>query len=263
MATANDIEKLIGNLCTPLGVGYAVQSVRPTNELDALAEEAERNLSGTETEWFVTLRSNKRRAEYCAGRIAVKRLLSQPPFQLCVSSFEVARASNGAPYLRRRDDTNGRHVPSFVEPHISITHSAEFAVAVASSFPIGIDLEQEEPRPDSFVRHFLADGEQAHVGSLAVEQRAAAINRFWSRKEAVSKVHGWGSSLIFRDLDCTRDWVLVGESKIRCVSAAREGFVASLACGSSTGSAGHCPGFVEQGLRQVPPISTTDSLNHG
>ena len=223
MAEVAQIEALASALCGPAGVSFAVQAIRSANELDALAWDAAHYLQGTEREWFTSLRSNKRRAEFCAGRIAARRLMMQPPFEFALSSFEIERTPCGAPRLRFGEESQKR------APHLSITHSAGFAVIVAATFPVGIDLEQVEPRPDSFIQYFLCDAEKGQAAGLTCEQRQLAINRFWSSKEAISKVHGWGSRLPMQALDCTQERITFSGRDFHCASAFRAGFVASLA----------------------------------
>lgn len=251
MATFAEIEAMTRSLCAPLGIASAVQLVRSRAELDVLTEEAFRHLRGAERTYFLALKSSKRQAEYCAGRIALKRLLSLPPFEIDVSRLEIIRASNGAPRLQCEGE----------RPCVSISHSGGFAVAVAARFPLGVDLEQEEPRPDAFIRYFLSAREQVQIGTVGAARRAAAINRLWSKKEAVSKVYGWGSSLLFRDLDCSKTPVMVGTNAMDCVSASRAGFVLSVAFDSSI-SAGQGSTNVEQPSRAFPRTSA-DSQTYG
>jgi len=248
MVEVVQIEALASALCAPAGVSFAVQAIRSATELDALAWDATHYLCGTERERFALLRSNKRKAEFCAGRIAAKRLLMRPQFGLAPSSFEIERTSSGAPRLCFGDESHKR------APHLSITHSAGFAVVVAAPFPVGIDLEQVEPRPDSFIQYFLCDAERSRVAGLASEQRDVAVNRFWSSKEAISKVHGWGSRLPLQALDCTLERISFAGYDFHCASAVRAGFVASLAYESYAAA---------QWLRPSSLRPTTDMTKHG
>jgi 4'-phosphopantetheinyl transferase len=88
----------------------------------------------------------------------------------------------------------------------NVSHSAGIGLlAVGTALPLGIDIEQFNPRADhdAIARHFFAAGEVAAYSSLPAGERAAAFYRCWTRKEAVIKAHGAGLSLPLASFDVT------------------------------------------------------------
>ncbi|MDE2995929.1 MAG: 4'-phosphopantetheinyl transferase superfamily protein [Bacteroidota bacterium] len=124
------------------------------------------------------MRNEQRRRSFTAGRIALRTMLAE---QL---------------------DINPVDVPIIVEPsgrlacpgsglHLSLAHSGDVAVAVASPRLVGVDLEQVRPKPDALLEYILADEEREHVRSLNVPPNQKLF-LCWTVKEAVLKANGTG-----------------------------------------------------------------------
>lgn len=218
MAILRDIEQLLDGLCRSSGVLYAVREIPAFSERDLLNREVNGCLFGEELQWYSNLRSTKRQAEFFAGRLAAKTVLALSSFGKSAWSLEIVRNPYGAPKVRGYEGIG-----------LSISHCDRFAVAVTSTFPVGVDLERNEQRPEAFLRYFLTESERAPLITLRPTERKTAVNQYWSRKEAACKVGGWGASLDFGKIDCSKSCTTIHGRAIELVSDTSEGFVASLA----------------------------------
>jgi phosphopantetheinyl transferase (holo-ACP synthase) len=134
---------------------------------------------------------DKRRVDYVAGRVAVKRAARRlaalgPPTSIAVLPDEGSRA--GAPVLF---DSAGRRLPT----PVSISHGAGFAYAAAAALGrLGLDIERIEPRLAGFVEGAFAPGEidrwASALGRAEADDRAVTVA--WCAKEALLKLAGVG-----------------------------------------------------------------------
>lgn len=219
MTTNADILALMERLCAGTAVTFALTEVSPPDDVATLSKLAIRHLTPTEQCLLSNLRSSKRRAEFCAGRIAAKLAIAASPFCFSSTNPEIGRTPLGAPFV----------LGSQRSIHLSISHSATFAVAVVAGYPVGVDLERDEERPESFARLFLTQAERDEVRRMSSPARQTLINHFWCRKEAACKLGGWGATLPFASLDTSRPEATVEGRTLCLVSCASAGYVASLA----------------------------------
>jgi phosphopantetheinyl transferase len=218
MTTLSDIDCLIGSLCAGTAVFYALAEICPPDDTLTLSQLAARHLAPIERGLMGALRSPKRRAEFCAGRIAAKLALSKSPFHRASSPAVIGRSASGAPVL-----LNECH-----DAFLSISHSGPFAVAVVARFPVGIDLERDEARPKAFSQMFLTQAERAMLDATAAHGQQTLVNHFWCRKEAACKVGGWGSTLPFGKLESSLPHTTIDQRVIHLGSCSAAGYVASL-----------------------------------
>lgn len=218
MTTIADVEALMASLCNPQDIVFSVRAICSASDVLALNSEASANLLGEEHRIFNHIHSNKRKAEFCAGRIAAKAVLASPRFGLDRQILEISRDSLGAPRPNIRGSIR-----------ISISHSGRFAVAVGANYCVGVDLERNEERPRAFADFFLSDRERADLDKVGSSDRNTFINQLWSRKEAACKVGGWGASLALRDIDCSQSITQISDRVIHLASGMRQSFVASVA----------------------------------
>ncbi|HZH15078.1 MAG TPA: 4'-phosphopantetheinyl transferase superfamily protein [Archangium sp.] len=139
-------------------------------------------LSPLEREGLARCRTDKRRREFVAGRLAAHRALAllEPEARAEVT-------------VREDGPDSGR--PLFSPGHglaLSISHSAELAVAaVARGGALGVDLEQRVEASGAFLEEAFAPGELE--GYLPVcEGHLDPVTAAWALKEAVLKVWGVG-----------------------------------------------------------------------
>jgi 4'-phosphopantetheinyl transferase len=81
------------------------------------------------------------------------------------------------------------------ELHFSVSHSGDFvAIALATSGPVGIDIEGIRPFDgmDAVARRVLSEGERRVLELLPPKLRGEAFFGAWTRKEAVLKAMGTG-----------------------------------------------------------------------
>jgi acyl transferase domain-containing protein/phosphopantetheinyl transferase len=94
--------------------------------------------------------------------------------------------------------------PFDVPIHISIAHTMELGVAIASTEgPVGIDLEAVAERSAAVEKIALTGGEQRWLD--AQPHRAEGMTRLWTAKEAVAKVLGTGLAGRPQSLEVTVD----------------------------------------------------------
>lgn len=120
-----------------------------------------------------------RRAEWLAGRRVAKRLL-QLAFQLPPERVEVLPLESGAPRV---------HVDGVARPDLvlNLSHTREWAVAAASTSPVGIDAcdDADGPRLERIGRRVFSDGEAEQCGAHDSARSQAAV---WALKEAGLKL---------------------------------------------------------------------------
>lgn len=242
MSDSEELRALVLGLEQPRGLTCAVRRISPAEDGEALARQARACLEGGEFALFERIRSHKRRAEFCAGRAAARDALSRTEVPLPCGSVEILRDPKGAPRIvlrpsappgggpRTRDVRNGGGwEPPSKLPHLSISHSGEFAIAVAAPWPVGVDLERIEDRPESLWRHFLCETERAVLNEQPAADRNRLSNLLWARKEAACKVGGWGASIPFRGFDCSSELTVIEGRRIALCSATSCGFAVALA----------------------------------
>ena len=218
MVSVAEMEGLLDGLCRPVGVYFAVRSIPLFDDDNQTERDVRQYLTDAEQRWYVTLRSKKRKSEFCAGRIAAKFAVRKLRPDLQVSQINVLRGENGAPI-----------VGGIGKIHLSITHCASFAIAVAAPFSVGLDLEVNEPRPKALINYFMNEAERIQILGKDKNFQDYETNRLWTRKEAVSKVGRWGGSLDFKTIDCTSTNTTVSGRTIELVTNCFDRFIASLA----------------------------------
>jgi len=128
---------------------------------------AEDKLSTGELEELVKLTSPVRRESWLRGRAALKRLIGT---------------------LGAGDDTSTLKFP---HPHLSLTHSESWAVAIGLNTPklggLGVDLElKSQPKPEA-ARKFLNPSEMVWLRRMDENEHPRLLHRLWTVKEAIFK----------------------------------------------------------------------------
>jgi 4'-phosphopantetheinyl transferase len=140
-------------------------------------------LSSGEREALARCRTDKRRAELVAGRVAAHRALALlAPGQRADVSARTGGPDSGRPFFA-----------SAPELALSISHSAGLAVAAVSlGGPLGVDLEQRVVEvSEAFLEEAFAPGEpEGYLAACA--GRGEPLTAAWAMKEAVLKVWGVG-----------------------------------------------------------------------
>jgi phosphopantetheinyl transferase len=133
-----------------------------------------------------------RQQEWLLGRIAAKdaaRAWCAPPgsapLGLHPAAFAVTNDAAGRPRV-------ANWPAGLPPPSISISHCCGQAIALASSQPAGIDIEQIAARDVHFAASFSTAAERLLLDAVAPSERDAWVTRLWCAKEALGKRLGTG-----------------------------------------------------------------------
>lgn len=135
-------------------------------------------LSDEEKECIESFGASVRQREFLAGRAAARRLLA-----------DLLDTTPSRVPLRRADDKAVDVTGT--EWHVSIAHSEERALAVASRQPVGVDLERIRPR-DPEVGRFLFRSEERDLPNALPYDDNRALLLCWTLKEATLKARRSG-----------------------------------------------------------------------
>lgn len=119
-------------------------------------------------------KSDKRKTEYLAARLALKTLFNK--------DTKIKYHSSGQPYIKEKT-------------HLSISHSNTYLAVTLSEEPVGIDIEKPSDKLRHVVQRILSGKE-----NIAFQKNSNLENacRLWSIKEAVFKCIG-GREINYRD----------------------------------------------------------------
>lgn len=126
---------------------------------------------------------SRRMLEVLAVRRALKELFYG-------EEQKVEYDEHGRPYLEPLDTLRS---PNQVLPHISISHTTDYAVVITSDYPVGVDIERRGSRVSRVVSHFLKADEVARLSLLAGDDEdklTLFLHLAWSAKEAAFKILG-------------------------------------------------------------------------
>jgi len=135
-------------------------------------------LSDAESVRLSGMKHEKRRRSFLLGRASLRLLLAELT-EVSPAAIRVVIEENGSlsapetPYL------------------ISIAHSGDRAVAVASREAIGIDIEISSERSENLLPYILHDDEFPRLQSLLLSDQEKLL-LCWTAKEAVLKALGTG-----------------------------------------------------------------------
>jgi len=167
----------------PLADLEAAGRKRTVVELDAVADFACRALTIREAERFKKM-GDKRRKSFLAARIALKRLYRRcqiGPDDEPADTIETVRENSPIPCL------GGSQEPSPM--HCSVSHDRRFAIAVADTKPVGVDVEVLSEKALEPARLYMSAAEQELLGHTSMKDYCAAV-RIWSIKECAAKATG-------------------------------------------------------------------------
>jgi 3-oxoacyl-(acyl-carrier-protein) synthase/NAD(P)-dependent dehydrogenase (short-subunit alcohol dehydrogenase family)/phosphopantetheinyl transferase (holo-ACP synthase) len=168
-------------------------------------------LTDDEAESYNRLRSDRRRGEWLAARVAAKELVSRYARdfvgeRLDLTDVAIGKDEHGAPYVQLRGGAR-EALGDLPLPNLTLTHAEGVAiVGLAGPGPaarVGVDLEAIEERDDSFAENYLTDHERTLDLTNAEGETAddsTTWTALWSIKEAVSKALGLGLKLALSEL---------------------------------------------------------------
>lgn len=114
-----------------------------------------------------------------ASKLAVQHLLSLPSLH----GISIGNITHG-PY-------KGKPICS-LGCHISISHSEDCVVAMASHLPIGVDIQQHRTFGTSAMKYAFRAQEKAFITQAAETDRERVAATIWAIKEAYLKARGIG-----------------------------------------------------------------------
>lgn len=131
-------------------------------------------ISSTEREELTYIKSDKRKVEFLACRIALKRLFN--------NQLELKHYSSGQPYIKE-------------EKHISISHSNKYIAIAFGKENIGIDIEQPQEKMITLAHRILSEKENIEFEKNPTAESACKL---WGTKESVLKYIG-DKNINYRD----------------------------------------------------------------
>jgi phosphopantetheinyl transferase (holo-ACP synthase) len=167
-------------------------------------------LTSDEADEYDRLRSERRRGEWLAARVAAKELVGRYARDFTgimpdLADIVVDKDDQGAPHVRLRGEA-GQELSDLPLPNLTLTHAAGVAIAgvagPGSPARIGLDLEAIEERDDNFAENYFTEAERSIEVQGADEplDRPTQLTVLWSTKEAVSKALGLGLKLALGEL---------------------------------------------------------------
>jgi 4'-phosphopantetheinyl transferase len=150
---------------------------REYSEPDAAA-----TLSDAELSRAARLVFARDRRRFCAGRLALRRILSRYT-GVPAAALPLGTRGGGKPYLAGHD------------LEFNVAHSQHVWVcAITGGTPVGVDVEGIRPVADclSLARHHFSPVEADAVAAVPAERRERAFLGCWTRKEAYLKLLGLG-----------------------------------------------------------------------
>jgi phosphopantetheinyl transferase (holo-ACP synthase) len=143
-----------------------------------------------EQEKLSSLCRPKRHIEWLGGRICVKEALlaflkGAGPLSANVSAprLQIVAAPSGRPMLRQ-----GAVAGKMATPHISISHSGEYAMAVAAAVPCGIDIQENRETLGRIKEKFCGAAEEKILTRvLAALAPLERLSLLWAAKESIKK----------------------------------------------------------------------------
>jgi phosphopantetheinyl transferase len=140
-------------------------------------------LSKAELARLLDFSSEKRRCEWLGGRLAAKEAVADclDGGERSPRGIEILVEENGRPYVTKEIGK---------APYISISHSGEYAVAVAVHSPCGIDVQEVKQTLIRVVDRFASPKEQEMLAGVLPQgwPQARQLALLWSAKEAVRKM---------------------------------------------------------------------------
>jgi phosphopantetheinyl transferase len=152
-------------------------------ELDGLAGFAPQTLTAMEAQRYQKMGA-RRRKSYLGARLALKRL-----YRICRGADWTTPAShietfcmNSALPCMGRNNANRNY-------HCSVSHDRRFAIAVADTQTLGVDVEVISTKALESAGIFMSLREREMIRQAPLNEIAAAV-RIWSVKEAAAKATG-------------------------------------------------------------------------
>lgn len=166
-------------------------------EIKKYSQEDLKQLHTLEYNKFTSLKNSKRRNEYVASRLLMKKMAGEKKNR---SLYVAHQLEDGSPYgIQHKDGTKQKR-------ELSISHSKKWACCALSDrvHSVGVDIEPVSRRiPEQLRRRFLHINEREKNQCLAEQE---PVIKLWTLKEAVVKLLKTGlrtnlNSFVLKRLD--------------------------------------------------------------
>ncbi len=145
---------------------YILKLAEFTEDSKLLFQKTERDLSKEETEYFNSIKNEKRKLEWCGTRLLLKNILG--------TYEKIYYDTYGNPYLKN-------------DKNISITHSGAFVgIIISKNKEVGIDTEIISERILGTAHKFIPEND------LKLLNEPKEIYLHWCGKETLFKIKGNG-----------------------------------------------------------------------
>ncbi|MGB3209635.1 MAG: 4'-phosphopantetheinyl transferase superfamily protein [Desulforhopalus sp.] len=163
-----------------------------------------RVLHPNEASIFCGFRLPKRRSEYLTGRICAKIAIREfskrtrpNPIPLTLPEIEITNTANGRPAACIHSSEN-----SAVKMDISIAHSGDYGVALATASKCGIDLQRRDAALLRVQEKYCSRNEHNLLKTVLTEyDTTTQLAILWAAKEAAKKALSYWQMPGFLDLD--------------------------------------------------------------
>ena len=155
----------------------------------AMAPPVSRWMSPEELARLAEMRAQQRAEQFAAGRWLARRLLAVT-FGGDASEWALSAGEDAPPLATHTGGMVG--TPVFV----SIAHSGDHLACAVSDMPVGVDIEELQPRKhlDTLIEATTTEAERAALPALLArgddDARMLAFFQLWTLKEAWIKCHG-------------------------------------------------------------------------
>ena len=135
------------------------------------------------------------RNRYVVGRGLLKKILAIY-LKSAPGKIKIHYRTNGKPFLYGAGNKE--------DVHFNLSHSDDCALyAFTRSDEIGVDIEKIQAFPEmlSIARSFFSERESTIINALPKNEQTIVFFKFWTRKEALTKLTGNSLQQVVRKLD--------------------------------------------------------------
>lgn len=143
-------------------------------------------LSASEQSRLVTIRSPRRRREFLAGRLALRRIVCAAYSGDPLRDWLLDAPENASPRLHSQPSSN--------PVHLGLSHSGDWLLCGTAACPLGVDIEQIRTGRDhaGVIGMVCSPNEQRRLAACGPHELSQQFTCCWTLKEAWLKAHGEG-----------------------------------------------------------------------
>jgi phosphopantetheinyl transferase len=195
--SAEAVAKAEQALCMGLGERQCAIVVSPLASFENLDPDS-RGLGDTERELARTYKAARRRDEFVAGRLALKRCVARLLRDCGLGDIPLSDMNIGRTESRQPVVLLGGTLEERIS--VSISHGGGYVLcAAALEMPVGVDVERVDERLVRLSEAYTSENERGLIRRTAhdPEEEKALLTRLWTVKEAAAKCWGEGMFVAF------------------------------------------------------------------